>query len=336
MGHSLAIGAGAGLVAALLFSVTLTGSPFALLISYLAPLPLMIVGLGWGHLVALFALAIGGAVLSLTLKSGFAIGFTVAVAIPAWWLSLVTLRRLVVVQRGTPGGFGNGPAANDDAPPQTIVFTPLGLILPMIAIVAGLVTLAAAISIGGTHDGYSRVMQSVIEGVLRFQFRVPQDQPLVVPGVADAHDMVAMIVGMIPVLTGATFVPLLVGNLWAAGRAVAVSGRLVRPWERLSSVLMPRSAAIVTAGSLLVAQVGGFTGLLGKALFGAFVMALALQGLAALHEKTIGRSFRSAILIGGYVLLVLQAPFVVPVLAVYGLVIVLMARPIQPLPPVST
>jgi hypothetical protein len=334
MGHPLAIGAGAGLVAALLFSVTLTGSPFALLISYLAPLPLMIAGLGWGHLVALFALAVGGAALSLTLKSAFAIGFTVAVAIPAWWLSLIALRRLAVIRRSRPGDV---PApANDDVPSPTVIFTPLGFILPMIAIVSALVTLAAAISIGGTHEGYSRIMQGVIEGVLRFQFRVPQDQPLVLPGGSDAAEMVTMIVTMIPVLTGATFVPLLVGNLWAAGRAVAVSGRLVRPWERLSSVLMPRSVAIVTAGSLLVAQVGGFTGLLGKALFGALVMALALQGLAALHEKTLGRNLRGPMLGAAYVLLVLQAPFVVPALAAYGLVIVLMARPVVPAPPVST
>jgi hypothetical protein len=178
-------------------------------------------------------------------------------------------------------------------------------------------------------------MQNVIEGVLRFQFRVPQDQPLVLPGGTDAAEMVTMIVAMIPILTGATFVPLLVGNLWAAGRAVSVSGRLVRPWERLSTVLMPRSVAVVTAGSLLVAQAGGFTGLFGKALLGALVMALALQGLAALHERTLGRNLRGAILGAAYVLLVLQAPFVVPALAAYGLVIVLLRQPAPP-PPVST
>lgn len=39
---SVAVGIGAGLVSALLFAVVITGSPLAMLLSYLAPLPVFI------------------------------------------------------------------------------------------------------------------------------------------------------------------------------------------------------------------------------------------------------------------------------------------------------
>ena len=58
----VSIGIAAGLVAALLFSVVATGSPLGILLLYLAPLPILIVGIGWHPLVALLALAAGALV----------------------------------------------------------------------------------------------------------------------------------------------------------------------------------------------------------------------------------------------------------------------------------
>ncbi|MFD2031197.1 hypothetical protein ACFSKM_14610 [Ancylobacter dichloromethanicus] len=49
------IALGAGAASALLVATVATGSPLALPLFYLAPLPVLIVGLGWTHRAALIA-----------------------------------------------------------------------------------------------------------------------------------------------------------------------------------------------------------------------------------------------------------------------------------------
>ena len=49
------VGAGAGLVSALLFAVVAKATPLALLLFLLAPLPVLIVALGWDHRAGLVA-----------------------------------------------------------------------------------------------------------------------------------------------------------------------------------------------------------------------------------------------------------------------------------------
>ncbi|MFL5192226.1 MAG: hypothetical protein ACJ8CG_04320, partial [Microvirga sp.] len=61
-------------------------------------------------------------------------------------------------------------------------------------------------------------------------------------------------------------------------------------------LVMPRTAGLILIGALVVASFGGFIGALGMALSGAFLMAFALQGLAAIHDRTRGKSGRSFIL----------------------------------------
>ena len=56
----IGIALGAGVTSALLFTVTATASSAGLLLAYLAPLPLMIAGLGFSHLAGALAALIGG------------------------------------------------------------------------------------------------------------------------------------------------------------------------------------------------------------------------------------------------------------------------------------
>src|SRR5262249_4975450 len=86
----------AGLTSALMFASVISGALFSLLLCYLAPLPLLVAGLGWGP----FCAALGGVLASaalaalLGLSHGFA--FALVVALPAWWLGhLVLLGRPV-------------------------------------------------------------------------------------------------------------------------------------------------------------------------------------------------------------------------------------------------
>src|SRR5579872_4505691 len=84
----------AGLASALMFASIISGALISLLLVNLAPLPLMVVGLGWGPLGA----AIGGLAAMVTLGSVFGFAYSAAFglmnALPACWLShLVLLAR---------------------------------------------------------------------------------------------------------------------------------------------------------------------------------------------------------------------------------------------------
>jgi hypothetical protein len=83
---------------------------------------------------------------------------------------------------------------------------------------------------------------------------------------------------------------------------------------------MPRSALLMLGGSFLLAYAaGGFAGVLGLSLLGATLMAFGLQGLAALHQITAGRSGRAAMLTIAYLLLVLTQGLLFVALALFGI-----------------
>src|SRR5687768_790078 len=85
------VGIGAGLVSALLFTVVITGSPLALLLSYVAPLPVFIAALGWNHRAGLVAAVSGTAAVALVLKFALGMAFAVGAALPAWWIAYLAL-----------------------------------------------------------------------------------------------------------------------------------------------------------------------------------------------------------------------------------------------------
>ena len=84
------VGIGAGLVAALLFSVVITGSPLSALLYSAAPLPIFIASLGWNHRSGLFATAAGALAVAVALAPTGGIAFALIIGLPAWWILLLT------------------------------------------------------------------------------------------------------------------------------------------------------------------------------------------------------------------------------------------------------
>src|SRR6476469_4738221 len=116
----------AGCASALMFASTMSGVPVSLLLSIMAPLPLMVAALGWGPLTA----TIGG----IAAASGFGIFFGLRYCI-AFAIAVALLGRPLT---NTASGNGSAPAA-----PQ-LEWYPLGRILLWIA---GFAILAAAMSL---------------------------------------------------------------------------------------------------------------------------------------------------------------------------------------------
>src|SRR3954468_20740443 len=135
---TLLVALAAGCASALMFASIISGAPISLVLFYLAPLPLMVAGLGWGPLSA----GIGGIAAALGLGAIFGlpycIAFALTVALPAWWLG-----HLALLGRPVAG------ARNGATPPAPLLeWYPVGRMLLWAAGFAALITTAALLTLG--------------------------------------------------------------------------------------------------------------------------------------------------------------------------------------------
>src|SRR5215831_15322532 len=84
------MGLGAGAAAALVFGSVASGSALAFSLFYLAPLPILIVGLGWSHWAALIAAAAAAVLLAIE-EALVSLAFLIGIALPGWCLSYLAL-----------------------------------------------------------------------------------------------------------------------------------------------------------------------------------------------------------------------------------------------------
>jgi hypothetical protein len=284
------VGLGAGVASALLFASFATGSILAILLFYLAPLPILIVALGWNHwagLVAGFIAAAGlGAALGITALAAFLIG----VALPAWWLAYLTML-------ARPVGM-NGSAA--------LEWYPIGRLVLWAAIISAVLVMIAIPNFGTDKETLHAGLRSAFERAIRLQM---PDGSVLRP---DTERLIAILVAAVPPAAAVLATVLNVCNLWLAGRIVRVSGRLHRPWPNLSAltlpVFTPGLLAMAVAGTFLADLPGIFFGILAASL----LMACAILGFAVLHAVTRGIDHRGIALGGTYVAVIV---FGWPVLA---------------------
>jgi hypothetical protein len=294
----VATGIGAGLVSALLTAVIVKATPLAALLYLLAPIPVLIVSLGWDHRSGLVAAVVGGLAIAVFLSPLSGLGFALITALPAWWLSYLALL-------GRPGADG------------AMEWYPVGRLLAWVAATAAL-TIAAAglLSTGGDYAAFHQSARSVSEAFVNAQFAPAGPEGLD----ADTREqLIDLFTRLTPFLSAQGFATVLALYLWAAARIVQASKRLPRPWAPVPELAMPRAAGVVLIVALVMATVDGFIGVLGMALSGAFLMAFALQGLAAIHDRTRGKSGRAFILSTLYVLVFVTQGILMVALALFGL-----------------
>ena len=299
--NTLAVGIGAGLVSALLFLVVITGSPLAMLLSFIAPLPIFIASLGWQHRSGLVAAAAGAVAITLVSSAAAGLGlnpmaglaFALGWALPAWWLAYLAL-----LGRPLPDG--------------SMEWYPLGRLVLWIAATCALITLLGVVALGeGSHETYRANLQRAFEAFLR------TDQPA--GGERPANETLSVVVQALPFFFALNFVFVLSLNLWLAAKTVQVSGRLPRPWPFIPATTMPRLSIGLLAGAAVAGFLDGFPGAFGLALSGALLAVFALQGLAFLHDASRRRPERRFILSGIYTLALLASSIVLPVLAILGI-----------------
>lgn len=290
-------GIGAGLVSALLTAVVLKATPLAAVLYLLAPIPVLIVSLGWNHRSGLVAAVVGGLAIAVFLSPLSGLGFALVTALPAWWLAYLSL-----LGRPNPDG--------------SMEWYPLGRLLAWIAGTAALTIFATAvISTGGDYNAFHQNAREISQAFVNLQF--PADESSF--SVEDRDAIIDLFARATPFLSAQGFAAVLALYLWTAGKIVSISKRLPRPWPAVCELTMPRAVTLLLIGAIVLASIDGFIGVFGFALAGAMFMAFALQGLAAIHDRTRGRSGRGFLLTGLYVLIFMTQGMLLVAAALFGL-----------------
>jgi hypothetical protein len=272
------IGIGAGAAAALLFASVTSGSLLSIPLFYLAPLPIMIAGLGWSHWAAMIAAIAGALGLGAVFGTVFLLAFSAGAGFPAWWLGyLAMLARPVVASNGT----GQGAASFEWYPPGRLVVwaAALGILVVIIAIP----------NFGIDADSFRASLRDALNAVLRANGT---------PGktVSNPERLIEFLVNAIPPAAAvlATITNLL--NLWLAARVVKFSGRLARPWPRLSSMSFPPLMTAALAVAIILSFLDGMLGIVGGIVAASLLLVYGVLGFAVLHAITQGTTARPFVL----------------------------------------
>src|SRR5262245_65621470 len=138
----------------LLFASVASGSIAAFILFYLAPLPIAVAGLGWGHLSGLIAAAVATTVVAV-LSGIFFIAVPV-IAFGAWWLSYLALL-------ARPASNGGGGA---------LEWYPVGRLVLWAAVLGTLVVAAAVRICGAGEDSFRGACRAADEGIVADRRRV--------------------------------------------------------------------------------------------------------------------------------------------------------------------
>jgi hypothetical protein len=294
----IVIALAAGAASALMFASIISGALFSLVLFYLAPLPLMVAGLGWGPLSA----TIGGITAAIGLGAIFGlpycIAFVLTVALPAWWLGHLALLGRPVA---TAPSAGNGAAP----PAPVLEWYPVGRILLWAAGFAALTTMAALFTLGGDAATISAALR---RGLLRITGARAAS--------GDAEQIVDALVTIAPSAAAIVAMMTLTLNLWLAAKITATSGRLHRPWPDMKSAVLPPMTLVALSLALALCFTGGLLAMLGQIASAALLMAYALIGFAVLHTLTLAMKSRALWLSGTYAVVLV---FGWPAVAMVGL-----------------
>jgi hypothetical protein len=258
------VGLGAGAAAALLFASVASGSLAAVILFYLAPLPIVIAALGWSHLAGLIAAA--AATAAIAVLSGIFFLAVPAIAFGAWWLGYLALL-------ARPASNGAGGA---------LEWYPVGRLVLWAGVVGTLVVAAAVPNFGTDQESLQAALRKTYERILRDQSVID----LLVVAVPPAAAVFSTVTNLF--------------NLWLAARIVKISGRLTRPWPDLAALTLPAPSAGLLAAAIAGSFLPDLAGVLSGAFAASLLMVFAVLGLAVLHAITRGMAGRAVMLTGVY------------------------------------
>jgi hypothetical protein len=287
----------AGIISAIVFASATTGAILLRLVLFLlTPLSLYLAGLGLGTIATAIAAATATAIVLLMANPLAAEVYAISTALPA-----VVCTRLAVLSRDSDG---------------TREWYPIGRIVVVAAIFAGLFAVLALILMGGDVDALTKLLRMVVDSFVKTELTHIPGAPEITSELID--EITRSTLTSLPWALGLLAMGTILLNLWLAGRITLASGRLKRPWPDLSHFAMPASATFALLVAIALTFLGGIAGLLAAGIAAPFTLAFALVGLAAAHALTRGSSWRAFILAALYTG-VLFVPHIGLLLALAGL-----------------
>jgi len=280
----------AGCAAALMFASIISGTLISVLLLYLAPLPLMVAGIGWGPLCATIGGITAATVLGLIFGLPFCIGFAVAIALPAWWLGHLALL-------GRPLAAGTAPNSDDAA----MEWYPVGRILLWVVSFVTITTTAIMLTMGSDGPTIHNTMRSAWAHLLELA------------GVTLTDRRLDALVILAPAAVTLVMMIALTLNLWLAAKIAATSGRLHRPWPDLKSTALPPLTLVALCAAIAFCFAGGLLAIVAQIITIALMIAYALVGFAVLHTLTLALKSRALWLGCAYIIVVV---FSWPILAI--------------------
>ena len=271
----LTIGVAAGVVAAILSVGSAVQNALSFILFLLSPLPILLAGLGWGPFAA--ALSVIACGISIALVAG---------QIPALVIVATTAIPAAIA------AYFSGMARIDRDKSE---WYPLGSILLFVAL-----AVAAGFVISGVAIGYDATF--VEEFSREFVKQLASTNAELATNPAAIKQFVNFLMASIPFLQPATWLVIVMGNIWLALAVARRSALLNRPKDSWPDALqLPIAALPMLALAILGAAFSASLGTAIAAFAGALAMAFTLTGFAFVHAKTRGKPWRPAALWVSYV-----------------------------------
>jgi uncharacterized protein YybS (DUF2232 family) len=295
-------GGAAGFASAfLLLAGSVFGSPGAVLLMYLSPLPLAMAGLAAGMPALVGALIIGTGVTVLRVgELGF--GHLVVAGLP-----VAVLVRQALLARGADG-------AGEKAPDVVggMQWYPLGWLAAWLAGMAALLLLVAALLASGEPGGLAGWFEVRLTAIAE---QLKPNLSAVAPG-ANLADAVPGLARTMPTLIAIIWMVVIAANMALAQGVVAKFGRNLRPSPRFEELVLPHGCGLALAAAAVLSFLPGDFGPVGAALLAVMCMAYLFQGLAVLHAAARRTPMPGVILAGMYVVVIVLG---FPALLIVGL-----------------
>lgn len=280
MPKDLAIAAGGGVVSAILYLATVFDAPVALILAYLAFLPMFAVGFGWGAGAATVAAVVATGLVALATSWTGGLVFAFAYGVPA-----AAIVRLALRSRREPNG--------------AVEWYPIGQLVSWLAIYASgsFVLLALLEGDSGVREAVTQI-EAIMTSVLP-----TESSPQVTM-------LVSAIAGFFPAIVMSSWLVMALLNMALAHGLLERFGRSrQRPAVKAASIEVPQwyTAVVVIAAALaLIARASEWDalGLIARNVALALLVPYFLVGLAVVHVWARRWSARLAILAGFYLLLV--------------------------------
>ncbi|MGF1455400.1 MAG: hypothetical protein ACFB6R_08495 [Alphaproteobacteria bacterium] len=267
----------AGLVSALMFLSMLTGNLFSLLLVYLAPLPLVLMGLGWGPAVSSMAAIAGTLILAIAVNLSIAAIFGLFYAAPLVFLTRIALRH----------------AGEDEAKAENVqAWYPAGRILTWIVGIALALFLAVQLGLTAPYGGLVPVIEAQLEEM------VPNPEVFLSQFREAGADMTkdeffGLMARTIPGIVALFWCAVMVLNLTLGQTIVKLSGRNLRPDFDWLQVDLPFGLALALAAAMVAAFLPAGIGFIGGTAAVILAAPYFLTGLITAHSVSAGWVARS-------------------------------------------